>query len=122
MSLETLLLIVAVLVAGVFNVILPWLKKLQEDGLAGNAEPEPQEAPAATLAPVAPASPMPTPMLMPTPEFGTRRTAPNRTTALLAPAVARPTRRSRLGSLSGMRDGIVLAAVLGPCRAQTPFV
>jgi len=26
------------------------------------------------------------------------------------------------GSLSDMRDGIVLAAVLGPCRAQTPYV
>ena len=118
MSLETLLLIVAVLVAGVFNVILPWLKKLQEDALAGNAEPEPQEAPAAALAPEPTASPMPTPM----PEFDTRRTASDRTTALLAPTVARPTRRLQLGSRSGMRDGIVLAAVLGPCRAQTPFV
>jgi len=39
MSLETLLLIVAVLVAGVFNVILPWLKKLQEDARAGSFGP-----------------------------------------------------------------------------------
>jgi len=120
MNLETLLVIVAVVVAAVFNVILPWLKKLQEEALAGNAGPELQEAPTPALAPVPTASPMPTPM--PTPEFGTRRTAPTRTTALLPSAVARPTRRSRLGSLSGMRDGIVLTVVLGPCRAQTPFV
>jgi len=116
MSLETLLVIVAVVVAAVVNVILPWLKKRLEDGLAGNAEPELQEAPTAVLAPVLSASPAPAP------EFATRRNAPSRTTAPMAPAVARAGRRSRLGSLSGMRDGIVLAAVLGPCRAQTPFV
>ena len=116
MSLETLLVIVAVGVAAVFNVILPWLKKLQEDGLAGNAKPKLQEAPTAALAPVLPASPAPAP------EFATPHNAPTRTTAPMAPAVARPARRSPVGSLSGMRDGIVLAAVLGPCRAQTPFV
>ena len=111
MNMETLLVIVAVVVAAVFNVIVPWLKKQQEDGLAGNAEPELQDAPAAVLAPVLSASPAP--------EFAPGRNAPTRTTA---PSVARPARRSRLGSRSGMRDGIVLAAVLGPCRAQTPFV
>ena len=115
MSLETLLVIVAVVVAAVVSVILPWLKKRLEDGLlAGKADPELQEAPTAVLAPVLSASPAP--------EFATRRNAPTRTTAPMAPAVARAARRSRLGSLSGMRDGIVLAAVLGPCRAQTPFV
>ena len=35
MNLETLLVVLAVVVAAVFNVVLPWLKKLQEDGLAG---------------------------------------------------------------------------------------
>ena len=116
MSLETLLVIVAVVVAAVFNILLPWLKKLQEDGLAGDAEPELQETPTAVLAPVLSASPASAP------EFATRRNAPTRTTAPTAPAVARPARRSTVGSLSGMRDGIVLAAVLGPCRAQAPFV
>ena len=116
MSLETLLVIVAVGVAAVFNVILPWLKKLQEDGLAGNAKPKLQEAPTAALAPVLPASPAPAP------EFATPHNAPTRTTAPMAPAVARPARRSPVGSLSGMRDAIVLAAVLGPCRGRTPFV
>jgi len=118
MSLETLAVVIAAVVAVVFSIILPWLKKLQEDGLAGNADPEMQEAPTPALAPVPTASPTSTP----SPEFGTRRTSPTRTTALLAPAVARPARRSPVGSLSGMRNGIVLAAVLGPCRAQTPFV
>ena len=114
MTLETLLVIVAVVAMAVFNVILPWLKKLQQDALAGNAELELQEAPTAVLAPALSA--------VPAPEFATRRNAPAGTTAPMAPAAARPARRSRLGSLSGMRDGIVLAAVLGPCRAQTPFV
>ncbi len=118
MSLETLLVIVAVVMAAVFNVILPWLKKLQEDALAGNAEPELQQAPKAVLVPVLSASSAPAPA----PEFATRRSAPTRTPAPMAPAVARTAKRSRLGSLSAMRDGIVLAAVLGPCRAQTPFV
>ena len=120
MSLETLLVIVAVVMAAVFHVILPWLKKLQDDALAGNAEPKPQAAPTAMLAPVLSASPAPAPV----PEFATRRNTATRATAPLAPrapAVARPAKRSRLGSLSGLRDGNVLAAVLGPCRAQTPF-
>jgi len=116
MSLETLLVIVAVVVTAIFSFILPWLKKLQEDALAGNAERELQEAPSAVLAPVLSASPAPER------KFATRCDAPTRTPARLAPAVARPARRSRLGSLSAMRNGIVLAAVLGPCRAQTPFV
>ena len=122
MSLETLLVIVAVVMAAVFHVILPWLKKLQEDALAGDDEPEPRAAPTAVLAPVlAPvlsASPAPAPA----PEFAARRSAPTRTTAPMVPAVARPAKRSRLGSLSAWRGGIVFAAVLGPCRAQTPFV
>ncbi len=116
MSLETLLMVVAVVVAGAFNVIMAWIRKRQEEAGVGNAGPELQEAPTAVLTPVPAASPAPTP------EFGTRRNAPTRTTASMAPAAARPARRSPVGSLSGMRNGIVLAAVLGPCRAQTPFV
>ncbi len=116
MSLETLLVIVAVAVAALFNVILPWLKKLQEDALAGDAGPELQEAPAAVPLPAPSASPAPVP------EFGPRRNAPTRTTAPVAPVGARPTRRLLVGNLTGARDGIVLATVLGPCRAQTPFV
>jgi len=110
MNMETLLVIVAVVVAAVFNVIVPWLKKQQEDGLAGNAEPEVQEAPTAELEP-----------LPSVPELATRRHASTATPAPMALASARPARRSPLGSLSGLRDGIVLAAVLGPCRAQKPF-
>jgi len=90
MSLETLLVIVAVVVAAVFNILLPWLKKLQGDGLAGNAEPELQEAPTTVLAPVQSASPAPAPA----PEFATRRNAPTRSAAPTVPAVARPARRS----------------------------
>ena len=116
MSLETLLVVVAFVVAAIFNIILPWLKKLQEEALAGNAAPEPQEASTAVLAPALSASPATEP------EFATRYIAPTRTPAPLSPAVARPARRSRLGSRSAMRNGIVIAAVLGPCRAQTPFV
>ena len=122
MNLETLLIVVAVVLAAVFifNVILPWIRKQQEDGRAGNDEPEElREAPTAALAPAPSASPAPVP------EFGTRRNAPTRSPAPMAPmapASARPARRSPVGSLAGMRDGIVLAAVLGPCRAHTPFV
>ena len=113
MNMETLLVVVAVVVAAVVNVILPWLKKQQEDGLAGNAEPEVQEAPTAELELL--------PSVPTTPELAPRRHASTATPAPMALASARPARRSPLGSLSGMRDGIVLAAVLGPCRAQKPF-
>ncbi|MBC7732247.1 MAG: hypothetical protein H7306_10145 [Bacteriovorax sp.] len=115
MTLETLLMVLVVVLAAVFNVILPWVRKRQEDGQAGNAEPEElREAPTAVLAQA--------PSAWPAPAFGTRPNAPTRTTAPMAPAVARPARRSPVGSLSGVRDGIVLAAVLGPCRGQAPFV
>ena len=115
MSLETLLIVVAVVLAAVFNAVLPWVRKRQEDGWFGNAEPELREAPTAVLAPVPSASPAPAP------EFETRRNVPIRTTAPMAPAATRPARRSPVGSLPEMRNGMVLAAVLGPCRAQTPF-
>ena len=105
MNLETLLLVLAMVLVAVFNVILPSARKRQEDARAGNAEPE---LLAASPAPVT--------------EFGTRRNAPTGTTAPMASGGARPRRRLLGGSLSGVRNGIVLAAVLGPCRAQTPFV
>jgi len=114
MSLENLLVIVAVVVAAVFNVIMPWLKRLQENALAGNVEPELQKAPATALAAGLPASPAP--------GLATRRHTPTSATAGMAPATARPARRLPVGSRSRLRDGIVFAAVLGPCRAQTPFV
>ena len=117
MNLETLVIVLAVVLTIVFNVILPWIRKQQEDGRAGNDVPEElRAAPSTVVAPAPSASPAPVP------EFGTRRNAPTRTTAPMAPAGARPTRRSPAGSLLEVRDGIVLATVLGPCRAQTPFV
>ncbi|MEO8311631.1 MAG: hypothetical protein ABI520_10695 [Caldimonas sp.] len=114
MNLETLLVVVAVGLAVVFNVILPWVKERQENGRADSARPEPREAAEAALAPV--------PSAAPASGFETPRNGSIGTTALVAPATTRPARRSPLGSLSGTRHGIVLAAVLGPCRAQTPFV
>jgi len=115
MSLETLLMVVAVLVAAFVNVILPRIMKQQESGPAGGAEPDVPEAPATVLEPLPPVA-------LP-PELAIGRRAPT-TAAALAPAAlaaARPARRSPVGRLSGLRGGIVLVAVLGPCRAQTPF-
>jgi len=116
MSLEALWVIVAVAVAAVFNVILPWVRKLAEDGRTGNVEPELRQAPTTVLAPA------PSDWPAPAQEFGMQRNVPARTMAPMAPASARPVRHPRAGSRSGLRSGIVLAAVLGPCRAQTPFV
>jgi hypothetical protein len=58
----------------------------------------------------------------PAPQFEAQRNAPTGKARPIAPVAARPARRLALRSRSGMRDGIVLAAVLGPCRAQAPFV
>jgi hypothetical protein len=119
MNLETLLTLLAVVLAALFNVIFPWVRKRLADQQAGSADPEPQDAQAALAG-------MPT--ATPTPQPEPYRSAPSSAAAPMAtappapPAAARRRRRSALGNLSGMRDGIVLAAVLGPCRAQTPFV
>lgn len=115
MNLETLLLVVAAVLAVVFNVVAPRLGKQQEDRpVDAAAEPGLPEAATAVPVPVLSASPVP--------GLATRRDPSIRAAALAAPVAGRPARRSRLGSLSGMRQGIVLAALLGPCRAQTPFV
>lgn len=110
MNMETILMVLAVVLTAVINVILPRVRRHQESGQFGDAEPELRGAPAS----VPSASP---------PEPETCRNTPIMTRAPMAPAAARPARRSPVvGSLSDMRDGIVLAAVLGPCRAQKPFV
>ncbi len=118
MNLETVLVILAVVFAAVFNVILPWVKRQQENAQAGNADPAPLDVPPAVL--------VPAPSMLSGPESGPepepRRHATPSTAAPMALAAVRPARRSPVGSLSDMRNGIVLAAVLGPCRAQTPFV
>lgn len=114
MNLEMLLLVVAAVLAVVFNVVLPWLGRQQAHLRLGAAETGPPEAATAMPAPV-----LSTSLLS---ESATKRDASIRTAALAAPVAGRLARRSPLGSLSGMRQGIVLAALLGPCRAKTPFV
>jgi len=118
MNLEFLLVVLAFALAALFNVILPWVRKKHlEAGQASNAESERQEAPT-VLAPV--------PAALSGREPEARRNAPIRATlpkpAAMAPAVARPARRSPVGSLADVRDGIVLTTILGRCRAQKPFV
>ncbi len=124
MNLETLLLVMAVVFAAVFNVILPWVKRLSENGQAGSAEPELRRAEPTEMTPTAMASLKPQSELQaePQPESAPRRLASIQPAATVALAGTRPARRPLLGSRSAMRNGIVLAAVLGPCRAQTPFV
>lgn len=116
MNLETLLLVVAAVLAVVFNVVAPRLGKQQKD--------RPVDATAAEPGPPAAATAVPESVLSgsPSPRSATRRDPSIRAAALAAPVAGRSARRSPLGSLSGMRQGIVLAALLGPCRAQTPFV
>ena len=105
MNMETILMVLAVVLTAVINVILPRVRRHQESGQFGDAEPELRGAPAS----VPSASP---------PEPETCRNTPIMTIAPMAPASARPVRRSRLGSLSGMRNGIVLAAVPSAVRAR----
>jgi len=120
MNLETLLLAMALVLAAVFNVILPWVRRLQEDGQAGNVDPGLRQTQPTALAPAPMASLTSEPQ--PEPEPAPRRKAAIRPAASVALAGARPARRTPLGSRSALRNGIVFAAVLGPCRAQTPFV
>ena len=114
MNMEIFLLVMAIVLAAVFNVIVPWLKRQQEDGLAGNTETELEEVQTADMAPSASA--------LPAPQFEAQRNSPTGKVRAIAPVAAQPARRLALRSRAGMRDGIVLAAVLGPCRAQAPFV
>jgi len=116
MNLENLLVVLVIVLVTFFNVILPWLRKQLEDEQTGDAGAELQEALPTAMGPM-PAA---------TPEPETRRHAPLSAMMPLAvtttPAAARPARRSPLGRHSDVRDAIVLMAILGPGRAQQPFV
>lgn len=110
MNLETVLLIMAVVAVVLINNVLPWVKKSLEDIAAGNANSELPEAPIAAEPWASSASESEL--------FG--NAAIGRTTPM-ALVGSRPARRLALGSLSDIRDAIIVAEVLGPCRAQKPL-
>ena len=117
MSLENLLVVLAVVLVAFFNVILPWLRKQREGGQPGETESELQEAPPPAAAPM--------PLASSAPEPEARHDALMRARVPLAaampPTAVRRSRRSPVGSLADARRGIVLGTVLGPCRALKPF-
>lgn len=115
MTLENLLVVLAILAFAFVNVILPWLRKRREgdeghaSGQRDEIEPEVPEV----LAP----TPMPSPLLDPL--LTLRReepTRPPRLGAMALPAI-RPPVRWQFGNLQDVRRGIVLMTILGPCRA-----
>jgi hypothetical protein len=109
MNLENLIFVLAVLGMGLFNVVLPWLRKRLEDERSG--EPAPIELETMQAEPAAePKKPRETP----------RRVRVPQTTGTPAVPARRP-RRSPVGSLGDARRGIVLRTILGPCRALEPF-
>lgn len=142
MTLESLLVFVAVLVAGFFNIVLPMLKKAQRQAQQG---PQPGQAPPtawdngaqdpalgqAQNGPAQAQSELPrlAPGLgpaVPSDMSGAQRmpfdTALKRIPAGRTESRLEPTwRRRPLGGLAEVRRGMVLRTVLGPCRAKQPF-
>ena len=112
MTLENLLVVLAILAFAFVNVILPWLRKRRE-GDEGHASSQRDEIEPEVLAP----TPMPSPLLDPL--LTLRReepTRPPRLGAMALPAI-RPPVRWQFGNLQDVRRGIVLMTILGPCRA-----
>jgi len=121
MTLENLIVVLAVLGVALVNVVLPWLRKRREGALPGESESAEREdvreqAPTETaLPPLEPATPEPTAL----PELPRRARTP--LAVAISQAVAPRPQRSPVGGLAEARRGIVLRTVLGPCRAQEPF-
>jgi len=118
MSFEDLLFALVLLAIAFVNVVLPWLRRRletarrspvsQEDATPGNEDAPETVAPgqAASVPMVAIERPLrvQSPVLAPGAQ-------------LAAPGVL----HASLTSLAEARRGIVLRAILGPCRAQEPF-
>lgn len=131
MTLENLLIIVAVLVAAFVNIVLPALKKGREGGQAGEPQPgeldgRPTQTPAQADAEVdwPPMTPATTGPLKP--RFMAVNDKLPFAAAMARPQASRPvpqpaTKRRVLGNPADLRRAVVLRTVLGPCRAQQPF-
>ena len=125
MTLENLLIFLAVVAVAFVNVVLPWLRKRREGGQAGEPESEVQEEVQEDVQEPTPIATMALPSEVPTGEPTAHREAPRRArvplTTGMPPVLARRPRRSPVASLADARRGIVLRTILGPCRAQQPF-
>ena len=125
MTLENLLVVLAVVAVAFVNVVLPWLRKRREGGQAGEPGSDVQEEVQEDVRELAPIATMPMPSEAPTGEPTAHREAPKRArvplTTGMPPVLARRPRRSPVASLADARRGIVLRTILGPCRAQQPF-
>ncbi len=129
MSQENLLVLLVFAAVAFFQLILPWLRKRRYGARPG--EPDSDEPgsdvteevqwelvevaqPAIAHMPSAPVT-QPTELHEP-PLRARMRLAP-----AIPPRVVRLPRHSLVGSLADVRHGMILRAVLGPCRAREPF-
>ena len=125
MNLDTLLLVLAVGVAAFFYLVLPWLRKQEqamEDAQTESLRQEHLRAAKDVMSGTAP----PAAVLDPeTPRAPGMSAAGSLAEASGGIVIHAATGRSPMGRLSPLRDvrsAIVLAAILGPCRAQEPHV
>ena len=129
MSLENLLILLAFAAVAFFQVVMPWLRKRRDGARPGepdSGEPESDVTEEVQWEPVEVAQPATTHIRStPSTQLTELHEPPLRARARLAPAipprVVRLPRRSLVGSLADVRHGMILRAVLGPCRAREPF-
>ncbi len=108
MTPEQLLFLAVFALVPLINFLLPWLRKRMEGAGARQPEPAPREAPPRATRPH-PLQPARTNV---TQEGPRREVLPVR----IQPLAVRRFAHGRLGSRRELRRGIVLMAILGPCR------
>ena len=129
MSLENLLILLAFAAVAFFQVVMPWLRKRRDGAPPGEPDvDEPgsdvtEEEQWELMEIVQPVTThIPSTRSMQLIEL---HEPPLRARVRLAPAMpprmVRLPRRSLVGSLADVRRGMILRAVLGPCRAREPF-
>ena len=129
MSLENLLVLLVFAAVAFFQVVMPWLRNRRDGARTGDPDSDEPESdvteevqwelvevaqPATTHIPSTPST-----------QLTELHEPPLRARVRLAPAMpprmVRLPRRSLVGSLADVRRGMILRAVLGPCRALEPF-
>ena len=125
MNLDTLLLVLAVGVAAFFNLVLPWLRKQQqamEDAQTESLRQEHLRSAGDVVSGTAPPAAVLEPETPRAPGMSAAGSLAEVSGGIATHAVAGRSPRGRLTALRDVRSAIVLAAILGPCRAQAPHV
>ena len=125
MNLDTLLLVLAVGVAAFFNLVLPWLRKQEqamEDAQTESLRQAHLRAAEDVVSGTAPPATVRDPKTPRAPGMSAAGSLAEVSDGIAIHAAAGRSPMGRLSALRDVRSAIMLAAILGPCRAQVPHV